>query len=325
MEGDCSVIHTPLCDLLGIAHPILQGGMAWVATAELSAAVSEAGGLGIIGGGNAPTDYIRQQIHALRKLTDKPFGVNVPLFSEFVEDVIALCIEERVPLVSTGAGNPGPYMARLKAAGIIIAPLVASVALARRLEGVGADIIIAEGMESGGHIGDVTTLPLVDQVVRAVKVPVVAAGGLATGRSMAAALMLGAAGVQMGTRFICANECTVHPNYKQRIIQAGDRSTMVTGESLGHPVRALRNPMSRRFHELEERGATEAEVIAFGTGALRRAAQEGDWDSGTFMAGQSAGLVTKVMSCQAIIDEVVAEAEEAMTAGVKLIRAAKER
>ncbi len=318
------MIHTPLCDLLGIAHPILQGGMAWVATAELSAAVSEAGGLGIIGGGNAPTDYIRQQIHALRALTNKPFGVNVPLFSEFVEDVIALCIEEHVPVVSTGAGNPGPYMARLKAAGIIVAPVVASVALARRLEGVGADIIIAEGMESGGHIGDVTTLPLVDQVARAVKAPVVAAGGLATGRGMAAALMLGAAGIQMGTRFICATECTAHATYKQKIIAAGDRSTMVTGESLGHPVRALRNPMTRRFHELEESGATEAEAIAFGVGALRRAAQQGDWETGTFMAGQCAGLVSKEMPCQAIIDEVVAEAEAAMRAGVQLIRPGKE-
>jgi len=314
------MIHTPLCDLLGIDHPILQGGMAWVATAELSAAVSEAGGLGIIGGGNAPTEYVRQQISELRRRTSKPFGVNLPLFSEYAEAVIALCIDERVPVVTTGAGNPGPFMPRLKAAGIFVLPVVASVALARRLEGMGADAIIAEGLESGGHIGDVTTLPLVDQVVRAVKVPVVAAGGFATGRSMAAALMLGAAGIQMGTRFICATECTVHPNYKQRIIQAGDRATMVSGEALGHPVRSLRNPMARRFRELEERGASEAEVIAFGTGALRRAAQEGDWEGGTFMAGQCAGLVTEVKPVVDIMREVLDEAEGALAAGCTLLR-----
>lgn len=313
------MIHTRLCDLLGIRHPIIQGGMAWVATAELSAAVSEAGGLGIIGGGNAPPEYVRQQIHEVRRRTDKPFGVNIPLFSEYADAVIQVCIDERVPVVTTGAGNPGPAIERLKSAGIIVMPVVASVALARRLEKSGADAIIAEGMESGGHIGDVATLPLVPQVVQAVKVPVVAAGGFATGRGLAAALALGAAGIQMGTRFICAEECTVHPNYKQRIIQAGDRSTMVSGESLGHPVRALRNPMSRKFRELEMAGVSEAEILAFGTGALRRAAVEGDWETGTFMAGQSAGLVNDIKPARQIIEEIIAEAERALAECLALI------
>jgi len=314
------VIHTPLCDLLGITHPIVQGGMAWVATAELSAAVSEAGGLGIIGGGNAPPAYVRQQIQELRRRTAKPFGVNVPLFSEFADDVITVCIEEAVPIVTTGAGNPGPAIQRLKAAGILVIPVIASVALAKRLERMGADALVAEGMESGGHIGDVATLPLVDQVVRAVSIPVVAAGGIATGGGLAAALALGAAGIQMGTRFICADECTAHDNYKQRIIQAGDRSTMTSGEALGHPVRALRNPMSRKFRELEESGATEADVIAFGTGALRRAAQEGDWETGTFMAGQSAGLVNDCKPARQIIEDVIAEAEAALARSMALVR-----
>ena len=314
------MIHTRLCDLLNIRHPILQGGMAWVATAELSAAVSEAGGLGILGGGNAPPDYVRDQIRQLRRLTDKPFGVNVPLFSEYADAVIDVCIEERVPVVTTGAGNPGPAIKRLKEAGIIVIPVVASVALARRLEKAGADAIIAEGMESGGHIGDVATLPLVPQVVDAVDIPVIAAGGIADGRGLAAALALGAVGVQMGTRFICAEECTVHPEYKRRIIEAGDRSTMVSGAALGHPVRSLRNPLSRKFVELEQKGATEAEIIAFGTGALRRAAREGDWENGTFMAGQSAGLVNDIKPARQIIEDIIAEAEQVLRYCVNLIR-----
>lgn len=314
------MIHTRLCDLLNIRHPILQGGMAWVATAELSAAVSEAGGLGILGGGNAPPDYVRDQIRQLRRLTDKPFGVNIPLFSEYADAVIDVCIEERVPVVTTGAGNPGPAIKRLKEAGIIVIPVVASVALARRLEKAGADAIIAEGMESGGHIGDVATLPLVPQVVSAVNIPVIAAGGIADGRGLAAALALGAVGVQMGTRFICAEECTVHPEYKRRIIEAGDRSTMVSGAALGHPVRSLRNPLSRKFIELEQKGASEEEIIAFGTGALRRAAREGDWENGTFMAGQSAGLVNDIKPARQIIEDIIAEAEQVLRSCVSLIQ-----
>lgn len=314
------MIHTRLCDLLGIAHPIIQGGMAWVATAELSAAVSEAGGLGILGGGDAPPDYVRDQIRELKRRTAKPFGVNVPLFSQFADDVLTVCIEEKVPVVSTGAGNPGPFIPRLKAAGIIVIPVIASVALARRLEKAGADALVAEGMESGGHVGDVGTMPLIPQVVAAVDVPVIAAGGFATGRGMAAALALGAVGIQIGTRFICAEECTAHENYKMRVVKAGDRSTMTSGGSLGHPVRAIRSPMSRKFAELEKSNISEEELLAFGTGALRRAAQEGDWETGTFMAGQAAGLVNAVMPAQAIIDEIIAEAEQVMRDSLQLIR-----
>lgn len=314
------MIHTRLCDLLGIPYPIVQGGMAWVATAELSAAVSEAGGLGIIGGGNAPPDYVRDQIRALRTLTDKPFGVNVPLFSEHADAVLQVCIEEKVPVVTTGAGNPGPAIKMLKEAGIIVIPVIASVALARRLEKAGADALVAEGMESGGHIGDVGTFPLVPQVVDAVSVPVIAAGGIADGRGLAAALALGADGIQMGTRFICAEECTVHPEYKRRILQATDRSTMVSGAALGHPVRSLRNPLSRKFTELESKGASEEEVLAFGTGALRRAAKEGDWENGTFMAGQSAGLVNDIKPARQILEEIMAEAETVLRQCTALIR-----
>jgi enoyl-[acyl-carrier protein] reductase II len=314
------VIHTQLCDLLGITHPIIQGGMAWVATAELSAAVSEAGGLGILGGGNAPPDYVRTQIRELRRRTDRPFGVNVPLFSVFADDVISVCIEEKVPIVTTGAGNPGPAIQRLKSAGIITIPVVASVALARRLEKSGADALVAEGMESGGHIGDVAAMPLIPQVAAAVNIPVIAAGGIATGRGLAAALALGAEGVQMGTRFICAEECTAHVNYKTHIVRAGDRSTMTSGSTLGHPVRALRNPMSRKYAELERSNITEEELIAFGTGALQRAALTGDWDTGTFMAGQSAGLVDDIKSCQAIIDEIISEAESVLRSCAGCVR-----
>jgi len=314
------VIHTRLCELLGITHPIIQGGMAWVATAELSAAVSQAGGLGVLGGGNAPPDYVRDQIRALRRLTDRPFGVNVPLFSEFADDIMTVCIEEKVPIVSTGAGNPGPAIKRLKAEGIIVIPVVASVALAKRLQKSGADALVAEGMEAGGHIGDVGTMALIPQVSAAVDIPVIAAGGISTGSGLAASLMLGAAGIQMGTRFICADECLAHDNYKTHIVRASDRSTMTSGASLGHPVRSLRSPMSRKYAELERSGITEEELIAFGTGALRRAMQDGDWDTGTFMAGQSAGLVSAIMSCQAIIEEVIADAEAALNAGAGYIR-----
>ncbi|MGQ9682691.1 MAG: nitronate monooxygenase [Anaerolineae bacterium] len=303
------MIRTPLCDLLGIEHPIVQGGMAWVGTAELSAAVSEAGGFGIIGGGNAPPDWVRAQIQGAKAHTRKPFGVNIPLFSPFVDDIVSICIEEGVKAVATGAGNPAAIIPRLKEAGILVMPVVASVALAKRLERMGADIIVAEGMESGGHIGEVTTMPLVPQVVDAVSVPVVAAGGFADGRGLAAALALGAVGVQMGTRFICTHECTAHDNYKQKIVTAGDRATMTTGHSLGHPVRAIKNPMSHDFEELERRGASEQEIIEFGTGRLRAAAVEGDMVHGSIMAGQVAGLINDVVSCRELIERTVREAE----------------
>jgi enoyl-[acyl-carrier protein] reductase II len=307
------MLRTPLCDLLGIKHPIIQGGMAWVATAELASAVSEAGGLGIIGAGSAPPDYVRDQIRKVRERTDKPFGVNVPLFSPYASEVVKVCIEEKVPVMTTGGGNPGPFIGPLKEAGIIVIPVVASVALAKRLEKMGADALVAEGMESGGHIGDVATMPLVPQVVDAVKIPVIAAGGIADGRGLAAALALGAVGVQMGTRFICTEECIAHPVYKEQIVKAHDRATIVTGQSLGHPVRALKNPMTYRFQELEKKGASEEEIIAFGTGALRRAVLEGDWENGSFMAGQSCGLIHDIVPVKVLIERIVAEAEEILT------------
>jgi enoyl-[acyl-carrier protein] reductase II len=307
------MIRTALCTLLGIEHPIVQGGMAWTATAELVAAVSKAGGLGILGGGNAPPDHVRAQVRETQARTDKPFGVNIPIFTPYLDDVIQICIQENVPVVATGAGNPGPWMARLKEAGIKIMPVVASVALAKRLQRMGADILVAEGTESGGHIGDVATMPLIPQIVDAVDVPVVAAGGVADGRGLAAVLALGAAGVQMGTRFICAQECIAHANYKQKIVRAGDRATITTGHSLGHPVRAIRNPMSRKFEAMEKEGLSEEELIEFGTGKLRLAVEEGDVAWGSIMAGQVSGLIHDVLPAAEILRRTVAEAEEILS------------
>jgi enoyl-[acyl-carrier protein] reductase II len=303
------VIRTALCSLLGIQHPILQGGMAWVSTPELVVAVSEAGGLGIIGAGNAPPDLIREQVRQTKAGTDKPFALNIALFSPFVESLVEMCIEEQVPVVATGAGSPAPYMPALKAVGIKIIPVVSSVALAKRLERAGADAVVAEGMESGGHIGDVATLPLVPQVVDAVSIPVIAAGGIADGRGLAAALALGAAGIQMGTRFICATECIAHANYKDKICRAGDRATVTTGHSIGHPVRAIRNPMVREFARLERDGVSEEQIIEFGTGTLKRAVVGGDTVKGSLMAGQSSGLVADIATSAEIIERIVSEAE----------------
>jgi len=303
------MIKTALTDLLSIPYPILQGGMAWVSTWELVAAVSEAGGLGIIGAGNAPLDLVRDQVRQVRAHTDRIFGLNVPLFSPSVEGVVDLCIEERVPVLTTGSGNPSAFVPRLKAAGIIVIPVVSSVALARRLEQIGADAVIAEGMESGGHIGDVTTMALVPQVVDAVHIPIVAAGALGDGRGLAAALALGAAGIQMGTRFICAEECIAHRNYKQAILRATERSTMVTGASIGHPVRCIKNPMSRQFQDMERRGITEEEIVEFGAGKLRMAVRDGDVIHGSVMAGQGAGLVRDIVPAKEIVRRTVAEAE----------------
>jgi len=304
------VIVTPLCELLGIQYPIVQGGMAWVSTAELVVAVSEAGGLGIIGAGNAPPDFVRDQVRQVRNGTDKPFAVNIPLFTPFVETYMELCIEEQVPVVATGAGSPAQYIPHLKEAGIKVIPVVASVALAKRLERAGADAVVAEGMESGGHIGDVATLPLVPQVVDAVSIPVIAAGGVADGRGLAAALALGAAGIQMGTRFICATECIAHRNYKDKIVQAGDRATVTAGHSIGHPVRALRNPMVREFIRLENEMVAEVNILEFGAGKLRLAVVEGDTVNGSMMAGQSAGLVRDIAPARELIQRIMSDAEE---------------
>lgn len=308
------MIRTAVCDLLGIDYPIVQGGMAWVATAELASAVSNAGGFGIIGAGNAPGDWVRSQIRRTRELTDKPFGVNVLLISPTAEEVVRVALEEKVRAVTTGAGMPGPFLAELKERGIVVMPVVASVALARRLERMGADALIAEGMESGGHIGEITSFPLVPQVVDAVRVPVIAAGGIADGRGLVAALALGAQGVQMGTRFVCSQECIAHPEYKRKIVEAKDRSTVTTGHRLGHPVRAIENRFTRHFAEMEERHQiTEQELIEFGTGKLRLSAIEGDVENGSVMAGQISGLINDIRPAREIIASMVREAEEIIT------------
>ena len=305
------MIHTALCDLLRIDHPILQGGMAWVTTPDLVVAVSEAGGLGIIGAGNAPPDLVEQYVKQVKARTSRPFGLNFPMFSPYLDEIVAMCIREKVPVVTTGAGNPSAYIAPLKEAGARVIPVVASVALARRLERAGADALVAEGGEAGGHIGDVYTFPLVPQVVDAVRIPVIAAGGIADGRGLAAALALGASGIQMGTRFICTTECAVHLNYKEMIVKAGDRSTITTGHSLGHPVRALRNPMTRKFEEMEKQSLTQEQLIEFGTGKLK-AAVDGDMIEGSFMAGQSCGLVNDILPCAELIRRTVVDAEEVL-------------
>lgn len=305
-------IHTRLCDLLEIEHPIIQGGMAWVATAELAAAVSEAGGLGLIGAGSAPPEVVRAQVRKAKELTSKPFGVNVYFLSPFTDQVMEMLIQERVPVVTTGAGNPGKYIPSLKGAGIKVLALVSSVNLAKRLERAGVDGLVAEGMECGGHVGGISTFPLVPQVVDVVSVPVVAAGGVFDGRGLIAALALGASGVQMGTRFICANECTVHPNYKKAILEARDRTTVVTGAATGHPVRVLDNKLARRFLEAERNGATAAELEALGTGAMRLAAIEGDVENGSLMAGQIAAMVSREESCAQIISHIVRSAEDTL-------------
>ncbi|WP_347491589.1 enoyl-[acyl-carrier-protein] reductase FabK [Desulfoscipio sp. XC116] len=302
-------MRTRICDLLGIEYPVLQGGMAWVSTAELVAAVSEAGGLGIVGSGQAPPQWVREQVHKVKQLTDKPFGVNVMLLSPHAEDIIQLLAEERVSVVTTGAGNPGKYLNTLHDAGIKVVPVVSAVALAKRLSRSGVDAIIAEGMESGGHVGELTTMALVPQVVDAVDVPVIAAGGIGDGRGMAAVLMLGAEGVQMGTRFICARECTVHERVKEVVIKARDRDTIVTGRPTGHPVRVLKNKLTKKFIELEECCAPGEEFEKLGMGRLKLAMVDGDTDMGSVMAGQISAMVQRVEPARDIISNVVTDAE----------------
>lgn len=307
-RSERSLMSTPLCDLLGIRYPIIQGGMAWVATGELAGAVSNAGGLGIIGSGNAPASWVEEEIAKVRRITDRPFGVNVMLMSPFAAEVMEVIIRERVPVVTTGAGNPGKYIERLKEIGSKVLPVVSSVALARRLERSGVDALIAEGMESGGHVGELTTMALVPQVVDAVGVPVVAAGGIFDGRGLIAALSLGAAGVQMGTRFMCTKECTVHPAVKDALIAAKDRATVVTGRTTGHPVRVLQNKLSRKFEEMEGAGAPVEELEKLGAGALRRAMVEGDVDYGSVMAGQVAAMVKRQESVEDVIRDIIESA-----------------
>lgn len=314
------MLRTPLCDLLGIDAPVFQGGMAWIADASLASAVSEAGGLGIIAAMNANADWLRDQIHQLREKTDKPFGVNVMLMSPFADEVAQVVIDEKVPVVVTGAGNPTKYMKAWRAAGIKVIPVVASVALARLVERAGATAVVAEGTESGGHIGESTTMALVPQVVDAVKIPVIAAGGIADGRGVAAALMLGAVGVQVGTRFLVADECTVSETYKELVLKAKDTSTRATGRSTGHPVRALKNPFSNEYRARENAGATPEELAELGTGALRKAAKDGNYDEGSFLCGQIAGMVKERESAETIVNDLVTCAEQVLLGAAKWVK-----
>ena len=298
-----------ICELLGIEYPIIQGGMAWVATAELAASVSNAGGLGLIAAGGAPADVVREQIKKARTLTDKPFGVNVMLMSPFSDEVMEVVIEEKPAVVATGAGNPGKYIERLKEAGIKIMPVIASVAMAKRMEKAGADAVIAEGTEAGGHIGELTTMVLTPQVVDAVSIPVVSAGGYADSRGTKAAFALGADGIQVGTRFICSTECIAHENYKNAVLKAKDRDAVVTGRSTGAPVRALRNKLTKEYQRLEKEGASAEEIEELGVGGLRRAFQDGDIENGSLMAGQSAAMVHEIQPCSEIVKDYFKDVE----------------
>lgn len=308
------MIKSAFSEMLGIKYPIIQGGMAWIADSSLAAAVSNAGGLGIITA-NAPVEWVRSEIRKAKELTDKPFGVNIMLLSETAEEVAKLVCEEGVKVVTTGAGSPGKYIEMWKKHGIKVIPVVASVALAKRMEKSGVDAIIAEGCESGGHVGELTTMVLVPQIVDAINIPVIAAGGIGDGRGIAAAFMLGAEGVQIGTRFLVANECTVHQNYKDRVLKAKDIDTQVTGRPTGHPVRVLRNKLTRQYQLLEKEGASAEVLETLGRGALPRAARDGDVDNGSVMAGQIAGLICKEQSAKEMIEEMFTEAETLLKKG----------
>lgn len=307
-------MKTRITELLGIEYPIIQGGMAWVAEHTLAAAVSNSGGLGIIASGGAPCEYIREEVQKTKALTERPFGVNVMLMNPEAEAIARMVAEEGVQVVTTGAGNPEKYFPLWKEAGIKIIPVVASVGLARRMAKYGADALIAEGCESGGHIGEQTTMALVPQIVQAVDIPVLAAGGIGDGRGVAAAFMLGAEGVQVGTRFLLADETRIHDNYKEKVAKAKDIDTQVTGRPTGHPVRQLRNPMTRKYLKMEAEGASAEELELMALGSLRRAVVDGDLEEGSFMAGQIAGLVDKRQSCKEIIEEMMSEAVTLMQA-----------
>jgi len=298
-----------VCELLGIKYPIIQGGMAWIATAELAAAVSNAGGLGLIGAGNAPADVIRNEIKKARELTEKPFGVNVMLLSPFVDEVMEVVYEEKIPVITTGAGNPSKYMEKLKSIGTKIIPVVPSVALAKRVERCGADAVVVEGTEAGGHIGELTTMVLIPQVADEVSIPVIGAGGVADGRGIAAAFALGASAVQVGTKFVCSKECIVHENYKMAIVNAKDRDALVAGRSTGHPVRALKNKLMKELIKIEKEGADSSFIDEKGVGALKKSVIDGDVDNGSVMAGQCAGMVKDIKSCKDIIEDMMNEAK----------------
>ena len=312
-------MKTVITQILGIEKPIFQGGMAWIADARLAAAVSNAGGLGLISSINAGTEAVREEIRKARRLTGKPFGVNIMLAAPNAADIAALVMEEGIGIVTTGAGSPAPYMEAWKAAGIRVIPVVASVAYAIKMQELGATAVIAEGAESGGHVGDTHTMALVPQVVDAVSIPVLAAGGIFDGRGAAAAFMLGACGVQVGTRFLSAEECCVHPVYKERLIKASDIGTMVTGKSLGDAVRSLKTPFTKQFAKMEAQGVSADEIRAFGTGSLRKAVFEGDLSGGSFLAGEVAGMVTRIEPAAAIVEDIIGGAEKLLAKARQLV------
>ncbi len=315
------MLHTPLQQLVGIEQPIFQGAMAWISDARLAAAVSNAGGLGIIAGGNAPTDYVREQIIKCKALTSKPFGVNIMLMSPYADEIAQVVAEQKVAVVTTGAGNPAKYMELWNSVGIKVIPVVPSTAIARLVERCGAVAVIAEGGESGGHIGELTTMALVPQVVDAVNIPVIAAGGIADGRGVAAALMLGAIGVQVGTAFLVAHECHIHPTYKEKVLKAKDIDTISTGKRLGHPVRSLKTPFSRNLFACEyDSSISNDDLEQMGVGALRLAAVDGDKDKGCFLAGQISGMIKTERSCAEIINDLMGSAEHLLSGAPKWVK-----
>ena len=314
------MIQSRICEMLGIEYPVFQGGMAWIADGRLAAAVSNGGGLGIIGAGNAPGSYVREQVRLARSLTSKPIGVNIMLLSPCADEVAHVAAEEKVEVITTGAGNPSKYMKLWQEAGSKVIPVVASVAMAKLMTRLGASALIAEGGESGGHVGELTTMVLVPQVCDATDLPVIAAGGIADGRGVAAAFMLGACGVQMGTRFLSAEECSIHPVYKEKILKATDLCTTVTGRRLGHPVRSLRTPFAREYAKAEYGGMPDEELEALGTGRLRLAVQEGDNEKGCFLSGQIAAMVRKVQPAAEIVKEVMEGAEPILLGAPKWVK-----
>ena len=314
------MIKTPLCDLIGIEYPIFQGGMAWVADGKLAAAVSNAGGLGLVASANADADYMREQVKIAKSLTDKPLGINLMLQNPHSADIAQLAIDEKIAVVTTGAGNPTAYIKDWNAAGIKVIPVVASAALAKMVERAGAAAVVAEGGESGGHIGEMATMPLVPQVVDAVNIPVIAAGGIADGRGIAAALMLGAVGVQIGTRFLVAKECHIHQNYKDRVLKANDTATIVTGRRLGHAVRSLKSPFSRHYAKVEYTDISDEALEQLAVGNLRKAVFDGNQEEGCFLAGQIAGMVNKEQTVAEIIQEMFAEAEQILKGAAKWVK-----
>lgn len=316
-------IKSPICEILGIKYPIFQGAMAWIAKAPLAAAVSEAGGLGIVAASQAPVEYVKEQIDQIRSLTDKPFAVNLMMQSPYIKDVIKLVIDEKVPVVTTGAGNPAPYMEKFHAAGIKVIPVIPNVKVAKKMAAAGATAVVAEGMESGGHVGDMTSMALWPQVIDAVDIPVIGAGGVADGRGLAAAMVMGAAGVQMGTAFLVAKECPISEEYKDRVLKAIDTDTVVTGKFLKHAVRSLKNELTEKYQSLEfgivRDKPVQEEMENLGTGALRRAV-EGDIENGTICAGQIAGMVKTEATCQEIIDQIMGDAEKILQNAGSLVK-----